>query len=172
MPPHHPIFGHILLMASIVKKLPRDAYGHYLAHQIQLQFPHLDSFLYLDTWPFSSPLLLVISPHAFSQFTQESQTLLKHPGIRQFLRPLAGKHNLVSMEGSLWKTWRNIFNPGFSASHLTTIVPEIMEEVLVFRDILRGHAGKGDIFSLEEATLNLTLDVIGRVTLLVTSLGS
>lgn len=87
--------------------------------------------------------------------------------MRQFLRPLTGKHDLVSMEGQLWKTWRNIFNPGFSATHLATMVPGIMDDVLVFRDILRKRAEQGNIFSLEEATLNVTLDVIGRVTLLV-----
>lgn len=68
MPPYHPIFGHIALMAKIIKKLPNDAHGHYLADQIRRKFPYLDSF-YLDTWPFSPPVLVVISPHAMSQFT-------------------------------------------------------------------------------------------------------
>ncbi len=167
MPPHHPIFGHILLTAKIIRKLPKDAHGHYIADQIRRQFPYLDSFFYLDNWPFSPPVLVVISPHAMSQFTQENVTLQKHKLMRQFLRPLTGKHDLVSMEGQLWKKWRTIFNPGFSATHLATMVPEIMKDVLVFRDILRQRAEQGNIFSLEETTLNVTLDVIGRVTLLV-----
>jgi cytochrome P450 len=167
MPPHHPIFGHILLTAKIIRKLPKDAHGHYIADQIRRQFPYLDSFFYLDSWPFSPPVLVVISPHAMSQFTQENVTLQKHKLMRQFLRPLTGKHDLVSMEGQLWKKWRTIFNPGFSATHLATMVPGIMEDVLVFRDILRQRAEQGNIFSLEETTLNVTFDVIGRVTLLV-----
>ncbi|MCJ1422456.1 hypothetical protein MMC29_000336 [Sticta canariensis] len=99
------------------------------------------------------------------QMTQENPLLPKHNGQRQFLRPLSGKHDLVTMEGQLWKTWRTIFNPGFSANHLMTLVPTILEDVSIFYGILRGHAEKGDLFSLEEATLSVTLDVIGRVTL-------
>lgn len=85
--------------------------------------------------------------------------------MRQFLRPLTGKRDLVSMEGQLWKTWRNIFCPGFSATHLATMVPGIIEDFLVFRDILRKRLEQGNIFSLEEAALNVTLDVIGRLSL-------
>ena len=54
------------------------------------------------------------------QFIQENLTLQKHKGMRQLLCPLTGKHDLVNMEGQLWKTRRNIFNPGFSATHLAT----------------------------------------------------
>ena len=65
---------------------------------------------------------------------------------------LVGVNNLVSMEGQLWKTWRRIFNPGFSASHLMTLVPGIVEDTLIFCDILRQHAEKGDLFAMEEMT--------------------
>lgn len=167
MPPHHPIFGHILLAGRILTTLPNDAHGHYLANEIRLQFPHLDSMFYLDTWPFSPPVLLVLSPIGMRQMTQEHPLLPKHKGQRQFLRPLSGQHDLVTMEGQMWKTWRTIFNPGFSVNHLMTLIPNILEDVLIFHDILQDHAQKGDIFSLEEATLSVTLDVIGRVTLLV-----
>lgn len=47
------------------------------------------------------------------------------------------------------------------------LVPAIVEEVSVFVDILREHARKGDLFSLDEAAINLTMDVIGRVALYV-----
>lgn len=167
MPPHHPIFGHVLLAGSILKTLPKDAHGHYLAHEIRIRHPHLDSMFYLDTWPFSPPVLVVVSPTGMRQMAQENPLLPKHKGQRQFLRPLTGEHDLVTMEGQLWKTWRTIFNLGFSANHLMTIVPAILENISIFRDILSNHAEKCDIFSLEETTLNVTLDVIGRVTLLI-----
>ena len=65
----------------------------------------------------------------------------------------------------MWKTWRSIFNPGFSADHLNTLVPAIVQDALVFCDNLREHARKDEMFSMEEMTINLTIDVIGRVTL-------
>ena len=164
MPPYHPIFGHVLLVANILGRLPRHAHSHYLADQIRRRYPELGAIFYLDTWPFGPPVLVVISPSLASQFTQD-RVLPKHKGMRQFLEPLTGRHDLVSMEGQMWKTWRSIFNPGFSANHLMTLVPSIMEDALIFRDILREHARKGDMFSLEETTLNVTIDVIGRVVL-------
>lgn len=42
-----------------------------------------------------------------------------------------------------------------------------MEEVGVFVDVLKEHARKRDMFSLDEAAINATMDVIGRVALYV-----
>lgn len=110
MLPRHPIFDHVLLTASVLGKLPRDAHGHYLVDQIRQRYPDLGPIYYLDAWPFRPPLLVVTSPTLVSQFIQDV-SLPKHEGMRHFLRPLTGERDLVSMEGQLWKTWRSIFNP-------------------------------------------------------------
>lgn len=81
------------------------------------------------------------------------------------MRPLAQNEDLVSLEGQPWKHWRNVFNPGFSAGHLINLVPQIAKEVSTFCEILRERAQVGDLFPLEEATVNLTMDTIGRVAL-------
>ena len=162
MPPHHWLFGHIALMASIIRDMPPLAHGSYLADKIRQRYPQLDSAFYLDTWPFGPVILVLLSPEAMRQLTQATQ-IPKDPSLRQFLKPLTGKEDLVTLEGSAWKYWRAIFNPGFSMNHILTLVPAMIEEVEIFKDILRDHARKGDMFLLEEATLNLTVDVIGRV---------
>ena len=69
------------------------------------------------------------------------------------------------MEGTEHKTWRAIFNPGFSSAHLMTLVGGIVDDSMVFTEILGRHAKKQDIFPLEEATTKLTVDIIGRVVL-------
>ena len=79
MPPHHPIFGHVLLVANILGRLPRHAHAHYLADQIRRRYPELGAIFYLDTWPFGPPVLVVISPSLASQFTQD-RVLPKHKG--------------------------------------------------------------------------------------------
>ena len=61
------------------------------------------------------------------------------------MEPLTGEYDLVSMEDQMWKRWRQIFNPGFSATHVATLSPIIME-VKIFRGILREHAKKGNLF--------------------------
>lgn len=91
----------------------------------------------------------------------------KSDSLRRFLRPLTENKDLVSLEGQLWKQWRNVFNPGFSASNLIHLVPQIAKEVSTFCQILRERAQAGDMFLLEEATVNLTMDTIGRVALCV-----
>ena len=132
-------------------KLPPDVHKHCLPAAIRREVPGLGPVFYVDGWPFGASVLVASSPSAAYQITQ-GHSLPKHPHLRGFLRPLTGEHDLVLMEGSLWKTWRANFNPGFSASHLMTLVPGIMTDVLVFRDILKHHAKKNDLFLLDKIT--------------------
>ena len=164
MPPHHSLFGHLLLANNVMSNLPHDTHPQYLPGQIRRAVPDVGPVFYLDMWPFSLPILVVSSPSAAFQLTQE-HSQPKSDGLRHFLRPLAQNKDLVSLEGQAWKHWRNVFNPGFSASHLITLVPQIAQEVLIFCEILRERARAGEMFPLEEATVNLTMDTIGRVAL-------
>jgi sterigmatocystin biosynthesis cytochrome P450 monooxygenase len=164
MPPHHPILGHLKLVAGIMSKLPSDIHGHVLPHQIERTIPELGPVFYIDTWPFSPPLLVVASPELAAQCTQ-SHSLPKFHALRDFLLPMTGGNDLVTMEGKEWKTWRNIFNPGFSSSHLSTLVPEIIEEVSVFCNILNDIAARSEIVLMDPLVTKLSLDVICRVAL-------
>ena len=69
------------------------------------------------------------------------------------------------MDGMEHKRWRAIFNPGFSSAHLMTLVGGIVDDSMLFTEILGMHAKKQDIFSLEELTTKATVDIIGRVVL-------
>jgi len=164
MPPHHPIFGHLLLANDLLSKLPRDAHPSYLPGLIRRAIPDVGQVFYLDMWPFSRPILVVSSPSVAQQFTQE-RSLRKSPEVHTWLKPLANNQDLVSLEGQGWKQWRNVYNPGFSASHLIHLVPQIAAEVSTFCDILNERVQSGAILPLEEATVNLTMDTIGRIVL-------
>ena len=104
---------------------------------------------------------MIMSPEMMRQYSQD-RYLPKHSTVQEFLEPIVGKHNLVSMEGSMWKQWRAKFNPGFSAIQVMNLIPGIVDEVVVFRDLLRERASKNEIFQLEELGLNLSIDLIGR----------
>lgn len=41
-----------------------------------------------------------------------------------------------------------------------SLVPEIMGNVMIFRDILREHVSQVDMFTLDDAALHVTMDVI------------
>lgn len=164
MPPHSPLFGHLLVVYDILSKLPSDAHPLYLPDQLRRRYPDMGPVFYVDLWPFNTPILFANSPTAAYQLLQE-HSLLKADPVRKFMYPLTQNNDLVTMEGQTWKKWRSIFNPAFSASHLITLVPAMLEAVSTYSDILAEHAERGDTFSLEHVTIGLTLTIIGIVTL-------
>lgn len=134
-------------------------------------FPHfvkeaygLGDFFYLDVWPMGPTLLAILSPDGANEIMLKS-TLPKHPVVADFMDQIGGRENLVSSDGPGWKSWRAAFNPGFSASHLMTLVPGIVDDVAVFCEIVQQHAKDNDIFRMERAATKLTVDIIGKVVL-------
>ncbi|KAF5874720.1 putative afln vera monooxygenase protein [Botrytis fragariae] len=111
--------------------------------------------------PIAAPILVVLKPDMMYQLTQANQ-IPKDKGIRAFLKPLTGESDLVTLEGNTWKHWRAIFNPGFSAGHGSSLVPSMIEEIKIFKDLLRKHAESGKMMFLEDASLSLTIDIIGK----------
>jgi cytochrome P450 len=64
----------------------------------------------------------------------------KHMHTLKFLDPIIGKTSLITVSGDYWKKVRKMFNPAFSTSHLESLVPGMIEEILVFVDLLEGAA--------------------------------
>lgn len=166
MPPHSLLWGHLLVVRTAMSKLPSDARGNYVPRSVTASMSSLGPIFYLDLWPFGPQMLVVASPDGLHQITQE-HSLPKFHAMRKFLRPITGEFDLVSMEGDMWRTWRNIFNPAFSPGHLMKCIPAIIEETTTFCKILQEHVEKRDIVPLKMLTDNLTMDVIGRVVLYV-----
>lgn len=166
MPPVNPLLGHLLILARILSKLPKDAHVHYLPDQLRRAYPEMGPIFYIDGWPFMTFTLVLASPSTLAQITTEHNSP-KFPAIKDFLYPLTNGKDIVSMDGREWKMWRNIFNPGFSASHLITVVPDIVKETMVLCDVLKQYAESRSVFSMKSLTDNLAMDVIGKVVLLV-----
>ena len=164
MLPWSPFSGHIIALGNALSKLPPDIHGHWFPDALRRTNPDLPPLYYLDLWPFQRQMLIVGSPDACYQITQE-HSLPKCESVGEYIHPLVGPKNLLTMEGQDWKYWRGIFNPGFNVGHLITLVPGIVEDTLTYCDILREHATKGDMFQLEEVTTKLTVDIIGKVVL-------
>ncbi|KAI4270966.1 MAG: hypothetical protein L6R38_006969 [Xanthoria sp. 2 TBL-2021] len=164
MPPYNPILGHLPVVINVMSKIPGDSHNQYLPSLLRRAYPDLGPNFYMDTWPFGSPVLFICEPIALHQITQE-HSLPKHPDLREFLRPLANGLDIVTMEGQQWKTWRNIFNPGFSLAHLMTLTPLIINETAIFCDILKERAEEAKIFAMKSLTDRWTMDIIGNVVL-------
>ena len=164
MPPYNPILGHLGFAYKMTRGLPKDSHPNYLPDRIRRALPDLGPVYYIDTWPFGPQMLIVASTNSLYQVTQE-HSLPKYHAMKDFLWPITNGLDIVTMEGQQWKTWRGIFNPGFSASHLATLTAGIVEETVTFCDILERYAQTKTMFRMKDLTDNLAMDVIGRVVL-------
>jgi cytochrome P450 len=59
------------------------------------------------------------------------------------LKPVIGTESMITLEGEHWQKLRKMFNPAFSQGHLEKLVPGIVDETLIFVDILN-EAAKSD----------------------------
>ena len=162
MPPWNPILGHLYFCYKITSQLPKDAHPNYLPDMIRRHLPDLGPLYYLDLWPFGPQMLVVSSIQGLYQITQE-HSLPKYPALKYFLYPIADGLDLVTMEGDLWKFWRGIFNPGFSAKYLTTLTSDILDETEKMCSILQKLSREHKRFPMKDLTDNLTMDIIGRI---------
>ena len=151
-------------MAKIISEFPPRIHPHTVTSYLRKKY-NLPAIFYLDTWPFGAEsICVVLDPDVASQVTVQP-CLPKHKALEDIVLPLTGRDSLLTIEGKRHKEWRNVFNPGFSNAHLMTLVDGIVEDSLVFIDILGKHADTGDTLLLEEAATKFTVDVIGRVVL-------
>ncbi|KAK5120427.1 hypothetical protein LTR85_006366 [Meristemomyces frigidus] len=162
-PPHSYIWGSLKSMNEVISKQPKRAAPQTFASFLKEEYD-LGDYFYVDPWPFGDPIMMIFDVDIMHEFTVK-QSLPKHPAVEDFMQHLGGPGNLVSSEGAEWKKWRSAFNPGFSASHLMSLVPAIVDDVSVFKDILTKHAENNDLFRMERAATRLTVDIIGRVVL-------
>jgi cytochrome P450 len=78
--------------------------------------------------------------------------------------PIIGKTSLVTVKGEYWRKVRKMFSPAFATSHLETLVPGIIEESMVFVNVLNQAAERCEMLKLGERLPALTMDVIARYT--------
>jgi cytochrome P450 len=75
------------------------------------------------------------------------------------LGPIVGNSLLVIQDGNEWYKLRKMFNPAFSQAHLETLVPQIVQEALVFVGKLEKAAKEGATkLMLEDLTVKFLCD--------------
>ena len=124
------------------------------------QFPDV---FYVDWWPLGPRWLFIADPELASKFLTTGQSLPKSSLVTNYLANLLGASNMVSLEGHAWKALRSIFNPGFSASHLITLVPYVVDSSLVLLELLREKAKTDELVQLDPLTIGFAIDIIGKV---------
>lgn len=119
----------------------------------------------MDWWPVGPKWLIICQPELISKYVTTTQSLPKSKLTTGFVDRLLGKNNIIGLEGHEWKMMRSIFNPGFAATHLISLVPYIVDSSLILRDILLQKAQQNQLFSLDSVLTRYAIDIIGKITL-------
>jgi cytochrome P450 len=172
---HSLLLGHLPIFGEFRKQHPPDVniyvFHTWFAANFSKFFPDQKSLppvVYLDLWPMDGIFTLVYDATAGAQFTQ-IESLPKISFLTRYLTPLTGNKDILSTEGNEWKQWRTTLNPCFSPRNISALLPDLIEEVMIFVDGLRQVAGAsgdwGPVVQLEKMTTNLSFDVIARATI-------
>ncbi|KIW70862.1 hypothetical protein, variant 2 [Phialophora macrospora] len=155
-------WGHLKIAGECKRLFPPNCHMQNWANYIRKRYDLGDVF-YVDWWPLGPRWVFIADPELASKFLTTGQSLPKSRLVTAFLAKLLGPSNMVSLEGQAWKSLRSIFNPGFSASHLITLVPYVVDSSLVFLDLLREKAKTGEPVQLDPLTIGFAIDIIGKV---------
>ncbi|KAI1169781.1 cytochrome P450 [Nemania sp. FL0916] len=164
-PPHSFLMGHLLEAKAASEELPRGAHSSYVTRRLGTKLG-AEAF-YFDPWPVASPFLVITDYRLANQVTSHEWTGgVKPPTLARWFAPISGRDgiNLFTQNGASWKRDHEIFLPFFNNNNLDATLPAIIDEMLIFRDILRKKSQRKDtIIRLEPFTLSLMNDIIGRV---------
>ncbi|KAI0886853.1 cytochrome P450 [Annulohypoxylon maeteangense] len=168
MSAHSSLLGHLLAAKTASDELPPGAHSSYILDRMarKLDGKYGPPAYYFDSYPVSTPMLIVRDPFIANQVTGHSWTSAqKPPTLTEWFAPISGKGgiNLFTQNDQEWKHDHNLFLPFFNNSNLDATMPIIIEQMLIFRDILRKKVEAGGLFRLEPLALSLMKDIIGRV---------
>jgi len=155
--------GNIGILKEVKKKYPSDIHPQALFTDLNntYNFPGL---FYIDIYPFGEPMVLITNPDVARQ-VQTSPDVDRHPVFKEVLKGLVGDHGLFSTYGEEWRQQRALFGPAFAMSNLLSLIPGMIEETLIFIDLLTKKAVSGETFSMYQQVAGVTLDAIGRSTI-------
>lgn len=165
--PCHPfLFGHLFYFKKALDKLPPNAHYQNALGDIAREHFQNEGCYYIDTWPVSGILFIVVSPHIANQIhANPNMSMQRPPLLPRFFKPIAGRPNMFDMREHEWKPWRTVFSKAFSAEHILSLVPDMVDETMVYSETLRRLAEQREMFQLDLTTLRFTIDVIGKTIL-------
>ena len=152
----------------MIDRLPQNAHYQYAFGDIAREHFPKEGVFYFDPWPVSGLFLVVISPTVANQIHANPEISMERPTLLpRFFKPICGGPNMFDLREKEWKPWRAVFSRGFSADHVLSLVPGMVDETVVYCETLQSHALKKDMFHLDLTTLRFTIDVIGKTILFV-----
>ncbi|PVH73910.1 cytochrome P450 monooxygenase-like protein [Cadophora sp. DSE1049] len=160
-PPFSMWFGTIPGIAGLYKNSPTDTHPMTTMTVLWRKY-NLGNLYFLDNWPAADCRQILVNDPAVAA---QAVNLEKYHLYPNFVGHVVGKTSMLITEGKEWKKTRALFNPGFAAGHLMTLVPSIVDDTTIFVKILNKLADSGEIKPLDDALARLTIDIMGHVVL-------
>jgi len=117
-----------------------------------------------DFRPVAYPMAVITNHEVAEQVSRTSGnfpwSLPKSPTLGE-MKPLVGKHSILTLGGEEWKNLRRRFNAGFSPQHLMSLLPCMLDKTQYFLKHLDDYCESGEEFRLDIILVNLTFDIIG-----------
>ena len=148
-PGHSPLFGHLLYFKSFFDKFPPNAHYQNALGDIARKHFKADGCFYIDMWPVSGILFVVVSPHVANQIHTNPHMSMQRPQLLpRWFNPIAGGPNMFDMRERDWKPWRAVFSGAFSAQNVASLVPGMVDQTLIYVATLKRLAeGKKNVLS-------------------------
>lgn len=86
----------------------------------------------------------------------------RYPFANEILQAIAETRGILVIDGKGFQKQGSWSQPAFSLQNFLALVPGMVEETLVFKENTTKHALAGDIVSMSEYPIELTIDVISR----------
>lgn len=165
-PPHHAIWGHFLIMRDMAANLPPNTAPHMLTNMMREKYG-LGDFFYLDLWPLAPPQLVIVHSELAAHVTQKLNLPKQSGMIRQWTSHILGPKSIVTSNGHDWLVARKSFSPGFQPRKILQRVPDTVDDVLEFCEVLKQHAISGKSFEMIEVGARMVFNVSAKVVLYV-----
>lgn len=123
--------------------------------------------MFVDLRPVNRPMVLIRS-HEIAEQVSKPSALFPYSVPKanlNYLNYVIGTTSILSAENDEWKHLRKRFNPGFAPQHLLTHLPAILDKTSRFIHHLDKLAASGDEAPLLPLLVNLTIDIIGAVSM-------
>ncbi|KAI5863986.1 cytochrome P450 [Durotheca rogersii] len=165
MLPHSALLGHLLEAKTASEELPPGAHSVYILDRLCRKLGRAPAY-YFDSSPMSIPMLIVTDPYIANQVTNHAVVSAEKPeSLSSWFAPISGNRgvNLFTQNGPEWKRDHDLFLPFFNNSNLDSTMPVVVDQMLVFRDLLRKGAATGELLRMGPLTLSLMNDITGNV---------
>ncbi|KAI1388507.1 cytochrome P450 [Hypoxylon trugodes] len=166
--PQHPpslLWGHLAIFDKFSKQGAADRHPDAIFAQMR-QALGQPPIMVVDNWPIVPPMVIIASHEVAEQVSKPSKefqySVPKSPSTTNLVN-LIGPNSILNKQNEEWKAIRKRFNPGFAPQHLMTLLPVIVEKSMLYLEAIDRSVATGEAFALEQATTNLTFDIIGAV---------